>query len=140
MKIVIPGEPKGKARPRMSTKADIVYTPKKTVEYENWVRQCYCMSKLSFDKNKLEGALKAKIGVYMSIPKSISKKKRQYMLKGELRPTKKPDVDNICKIILDSLNGLAYDDDKQIVDCWIGKWYGEEPRVELVLEEIRSNR
>ncbi|WP_423739225.1 RusA family crossover junction endodeoxyribonuclease [Clostridium sporogenes] len=54
---------------------------------------------------------------------------------GIVRPTIKPDVDNIAKVILDSLNGLAYKDDKQIVTCGISKWYGEDPRVEVILEE-----
>ncbi|WP_125153124.1 RusA family crossover junction endodeoxyribonuclease [Clostridium rectalis] len=133
MKIIIPGEPMGKQRPRMSTKTGIAYTPKKTVQYENWVKQCYCISK---ERIKLEGALKAKIKVYMSIPKSTSKKKTEQMLEGQLRPTKKPDIDNIVKIILDSLNSIAYDDDKQIVDCSVSKWYGEEARVELELLEV----
>ncbi|NFS59368.1 RusA family crossover junction endodeoxyribonuclease, partial [Clostridium sporogenes] len=56
-------------------------------------------------------------------------------LLGIVRPTIKPDVDNIAKVILDSLNGLAYKDDKQIVTCGISKWYGEDPRVEVILEE-----
>ena len=57
------------------------------------------------------------------------------MLLGIIRPTIKPDVDNIAKVILDSLNGLAYKDDKQIVFCIISKWYGENPKVEVILEE-----
>ncbi|WP_317723329.1 RusA family crossover junction endodeoxyribonuclease [Clostridium tetani] len=134
MKLIIPGEPKGKARPRMSTKTGRAYTPEQTVQYENWVKTCYALCN---DKNKLEGTIKAEIKAYMSIPKSTSKKKRQEMLEGKIRPTKKPDVDNMAKIILDSLNKLAFDDDKQVVDCSIEKWYGEDPRVELVLEEIR---
>jgi Holliday junction resolvase RusA-like endonuclease len=133
IKITIPGEPKGKARPRMSTKTGIAYTPKKTVLYENWVKECYCISK---DKKHLTGAIKAEIKVYMGIPKSTSKKKKKEMLAGYIRPTKKPDIDNVTKIILDSLNGIAYDDDKQVTDCSISKWYGEEPRVEVTLSEV----
>jgi hypothetical protein len=40
IKFVVPGEPKGKARPRV-TKAGITYTPKETVSYENWVKTCF---------------------------------------------------------------------------------------------------
>lgn len=132
MKLIIPGEPMGKQRPRVTRFG--TYTPKKTVEYENWVKTCYTLSET---RDKLEGTIKAEIKAYMSIPKSTSKKKRQEMLEGKIRPTKKPDVDNMAKIILDSLNKLAFDDDKQVVYCSIEKWYGENPRVELVLEEIR---
>ena len=61
------------------------------------------------------------------------------MFKGEMLPTKKPDVDNIIKIILDSLNGLAYKDDVQIVACTCQKLYvndDNEPRVEVKIEKI----
>ena len=61
------------------------------------------------------------------------------MFKGEMLPTKKPDVDNIIKIILDSLNGLAYKDDAQIVARTCQKLYvndDNEPRVEVKIEKI----
>ena len=67
------------------------------------------------------------------IPKSASKKKRAAMLAGEIRPTKKPDMDNVVKIIADSLNNLAYYDDTQIVDCQCRKFYSENPRVEVTI-------
>ena len=40
------------------------------------------------------------------------------MLEWEIRPTKRPDLDNIAKAVLDALNGLAYQDDSQIVGRW----------------------
>ena len=53
---------------------------------------------------------------------------------GLEKPRKKPDADNIAKIILDSLNGVAYKDDSQIVDIRIIKKYTEdEERVEFEL-------
>lgn len=51
------------------------------------------------------------------------------MLQGKILPTKKPDCDNIAKIICDALNGVAYDDDKQIVALKVTKIYSDEPRV-----------
>jgi Holliday junction resolvase RusA-like endonuclease len=135
MKFDIPGEPMGKQRPRVTRYG--TYTPKKTVEYENWVKECYY---INTDRKCLTGEIEAEMKVYMSIPKSTSKKKRQAMLEGEVRPTKRPDLDNIAKIILDSLNGIAYNDDKQVVSCKIEKWYGEVPRVEVTLEEVQDER
>lgn len=79
------------------------YTPKDTVVYENYVRIVYqqnCRG-VFFD-----GAIHAKIKAFFPIPQSTSKKKRQQMLDGEIRYTKKPDNDNIAKIILDSLNQI----------------------------------
>ena len=45
-----------------------------------------------------------RIIAYYEIPKSTSKKKRREMLEHRIRPTKKPDWDNIGKIVCDSLN------------------------------------
>ncbi|NFT02240.1 RusA family crossover junction endodeoxyribonuclease [Clostridium sporogenes] len=132
MKIVIDGKPMGKQRPRFNSKTGHTYTPDKTVNYENWVKLCY---QQQCKGEKLTGEIVAFINAYYAIPKSTSKKNKKDMLLGIVRPTIKPDVDNIAKVILDSLNGLAYKDDKQIVTCGISKWYGEDPRVEVILEE-----
>lgn len=132
MKIVIDGKPMGKQRPRFNGKTGSVHTPSKTVNYENWVKLCY---QQQCKGEKLTGKIAASIMAYYPIPKNTSKIKKNYMLLGIERPTKKPDVDNIAKVILDSLNGLAYKDDKQIIFCSISKWYGENPKVEVILEE-----
>ena len=58
------------------------------------------------------------------------------MLEHKIRPTKKPDWDNIGKIICDSLNQIAYRDDAQIVDSQVRKFYSENPRVEVIIKEV----
>ena len=58
------------------------------------------------------------------------------MLEDQLYPTKKPDIDNIAKCVLDALNKLAYRDDTQVVTLRMEKHYGEIPRVEVEIEEI----
>ena len=128
----VPGDPKGKGRPRV-LRSGITYTPAGTAAYENYVRICF---QDQCGNAHLEGALMADVHVYMSIPKSVSQKKRAMMLAGEIRPEKKPDNDNIEKIIFDSLNKIAYHDDASIVDNRTRKWYSEQPRVEVTLEEI----
>ena len=50
------------------------------------------------------------------------------------RPTKKPDLDNIIKAIADSLNGIAYKDDAQIVELKSKKFYSDTPRVEVTIK------
>lgn len=132
MKIIIDGKPMGKQRPRFNSKTRSVHTPSKTVNYENWVKLCY---QQQCKGEKLTGKITANIMAYYPIPKNTSKKKKNSMLLGIERPTKKPDVDNITKIVLDSLNNLAYEDDKQIVTCCISKWYSENPRVTVELKE-----
>jgi len=72
------------------------------------------------------------------MPKSDSKKKRAAKLAGEIRPTKKPDIDNCIKAIADSLNTIAYKDDTQIVKVVAEKRYSEKPRVEITIADINE--
>lgn len=130
--ITIPGEPVAKGRPRV-TKAGITYTPAKTQGYENLVKMCYMEQG---NGKKLEGELQTAIRAYFQIPKSTSKKKAKLMEEGEIRPTKKPDADNIIKIVLDALNGLAYNDDSQIVSVRVEKFYSYKPRVEIAISNF----
>ena len=131
------GEPKGKGRPRFTRVGNYTktYTPQETVSYENLVKieyrnQC---GGAKFEKAEM---LDMRIFAYYKIPKSVSRKKHQQMLEKQIRPTKKPDMDNIVKIIADSLNDIAYYDDSQIVDTEIHKYYSDHPRVEIVIQNI----
>lgn len=136
VKITIAGEPKGKARPRMSTKTGRAYTPKDTANYENWVKMCYInQSGIGNSEDMFKGQVKARIDAYYPIPNSTSKKKREQMNLQLICPTKKPDCDNVGKIILDSLNGIAYKDDSQVVSLTVNKYYSDTPRVELEIWE-----
>ena len=67
----------------------------------------------------------------MSIPSSKSKKWKQAAAEGVEKPTKKPDVDNLIKIIMDALSGVIYKDDKQIIKMSVEKRYAEQPGVTL---------
>lgn len=133
VKFTVLGEPKGKQRPRM-TKVGHTYTPKETVQYENLVRLEYRRQCHDF-KFEQGSALDARITAYYTIPKSVSKKKRQDMLDRKIRPLKKVDCDNLIKIVLDSLNEVAYHDDVQVVDCQVRKFYSENPRVVVSIRE-----
>ena len=136
IRFTIPGDPVGKGRPRFSTAGKFAkaYTPAKTVNYENLVkleyeRQCHG---LTFGQDV---PLDVRITAYYSIPQSVSKRKRELMLDRKIRPMKKADWDNIGKIVCDSLNGIAYRDDVQIVDAQVRKFYGETPRVVVTIQE-----
>ena len=116
VRFTIRGEPKGKGRPRFCRNTGHAITPKDTVNYETLVRTEYSAAYPEF-KFPDGTMLDMRIMAYYSIPKSASKKKKASMLANEIRPTKKPDMDNVVKIIADSLNQVAYRDDTQIVDC-----------------------
>jgi Holliday junction resolvase RusA-like endonuclease len=131
IELTIPGQPMGKQRPRFSNGR--VYTPTATVNYETLIRELYIIGNYG---KQLEGQLAISVNAYFPIAKSASKKDREGMISGEIRPMKKPDWDNVGKIISDSLNGLAYRDDCDIVSARVEKWYSLEPRVEVEIQEI----
>lgn len=130
----IPGDPTGKGRPRFSGKSGRTYTPKKTSDYENKVRQCWSQQTRT---SPLLGEIRADITAYFRIPQSTSKRHARELAQERTGCPKMPDVDNIAKIILDSLQGLAFDNDKDVTYLTVGKLYGAEPRVEVTLTEIR---
>ena len=136
VKFTILGEPKGKGRPRM-TREGRTYTPKETVQYENLVRLEYRRQCRDFKFDRYT-PLDARITAYYTIPKSVSKKKRQAMLDRKIRPLKKVDCDNLVKVVLDSLNEIAYHDDVQVVDCLVRKFYSDNPRVVVTIQEATA--
>jgi len=123
------GPPGAKGRPRF-TKSGFVHTPKKTVAYENLVKVEYGFQTDHY-RFEDDALLDMRVIAFYPIPKSAAKWQREMMLDGEVRPGKKPDLDNVLKVIADSLNEIAYHDDSQIVDCQIRKFYSEDPRVEV---------
>lgn len=133
VRFVVPGEPRGKGRPRFKN-GMAPYTPEKTANYESLIileyhRQC---KRFKFpDKAPLDMRLIA----YYTIPKSASKKTRALMESHCIRPTKKPDNDNIIKIVQDALNTVAFRDDVQIVDCQLRKFYSNNPRLVVTIQE-----
>ena len=129
----VPGKITGKGRPRVNTTTAIAYTPAKTKEYEELVKQYFFIKYRRI--NPLEGRIKINITAYFSVPKNTSKKQEENMLNNTISPTKKPDIDNIAKIILDALNKLAFKDDNQITKLEIEKKYGTEEKISVKVEE-----
>ena len=145
---LIPGPPQGKARPRVVRGAGgrvHTYTPDGTAAYERLVREQYRKAAripaggipaggipaggipaggVQFPD---EAAIRLTVTAGFPVPKSASRKNRARMLAGEIRPAKRPDFDNIGKIIADALNGVAYRDDAQIVEAQVVKIYVDGP-------------
>lgn len=136
MKFEILGKPVAKARPRLN-KFGYTYTPEKTVNYENLVRYTF---QSEFPNHKpFEGLIEASITAIFDIPKSYSKKKTKELLETHNNYNHKPDCDNLAKIILDSLNGIAYKDDAQVTILHINKEYGEQAKVIVELKELNND-
>ena len=135
VRFVIPGPPQGKARARTvhnrRTGYTQSFTPAQTVLYENLIKTMYWENSRQIWNN--EEALKVSISAVYEPPKSTSKRNRERMLNGQIWPTKKPDADNIAKVVLDALNGVAYKDDTQVVHLDVIKMYGESAYVEVTI-------
>ena len=129
------GEPVGKGRPRFARRGNFVstYSPQKTKTYEDEIRM---MAKAAMGSSEpLETPVTVAIYIRVGIPTSFSKQKRKDALEGILKPTKKPDADNILKCFLDAMNGIVYLDDKQVVNIHLTKLYAEIPAVEVMVKE-----
>lgn len=127
------GDIVGKARPRMNTRTGRAYTPTNTKLYEYSLRQWFIREYPYF--KPLENRVKVSIVAYFDIPKSTSKKKKTEMLKDNISPTKKPDIDNIIKIVLDAMNKFAFKDDTQVTKLEVEKKYAETPKIYVKIEE-----
>jgi len=127
--LTIPGEPKAKQRPKWFKHG--TYTPEKTVSYESYIKELFAIKYPDFIP--IESALTAHLWAGLTIPKSVSKKKEGMMKLGIIKPTKRPDVDNILKTVMDALEKLAYKNDSQIVRVVMDKDYSERPRLEITI-------
>ena len=131
--IHIPIEPVPKARPRF-TRFGKAYTPQKTHDFERKVAEFYKQATNGFKFEKSQ-ALRVNLVFGMPIPKSTSKKRAKYMADGIIKHTKKPDVDNLAKAVLDGLNGVAWEDDSQIERLSVMKEYATEPYIYVYVHE-----
>lgn len=123
----------GKERPRVNMYTGNVYTPGNTKEYERYLQSLFVIKYPKYIP--IETKAKVTIIAYFEIPKSTSKKNTELMLSGEIVPTKKPDIDNIAKVILDGLNKLAFKDDNLVSKIEVEKRYAEKPKVYIKVEE-----
>lgn len=129
----VPGKVIGKGRPRLNSYTGVVYTPTRTKDYESLVEQYFLLKYPRF--KVLEGRIKVSIIAYFSIPKTTKKTDINEMLENNISPTKKPDIDNIVKAILDSMNKFAFKDDNQITKLEVEKKYAIEDKVYVKIEE-----
>ena len=131
--VVIPGNPIGKARPRF-TKKGVAYTPRKTRVYEHDIA---VLAKAEMGSHPLMlGPVQMTFRAVFAIPESWSARKKQDALLGRIRPTGRPDTDNLMKAIADGLNGIVYHDDAQVVEVNGSKRYGERPMMVVTVTPI----
>lgn len=127
----VPGVPVPQSRPRF-TKQGRAYDTKACKAYK---RQIAIAAKAAMGAQKpLQGAIKCIMIFYMPIPKSLSQKRRRELI-GEFVTKRTGDIDNLSKIIMDSVSGIVYVDDSQVAVIHASKVYDDEPMVVVEFEE-----
>jgi len=135
IKFTVYGEPVAQGRPRFARMGNNVktYDPEKSANYKEIVRAEAL--KVRPDK-PLVGPISLVVLVYRSIPKSFSKKRAVQAQEGYIRPITRPDIDNIVKGVKDSLKGVIWKDDSQVVTLTTKKYYSDVPRIEVTIGEF----
>lgn len=132
----VPGEPKGKGRPRvgMRGKKPIMFTPPETVEYQEKI--AFAAFAASNEGKLFVGPVRLELRIFHPIRESWPKKKQEAARSGQMVPTMKPDADNVLKAVCDALNGVLWVDDVQVVNVGMSKRFSDTPRLEISVTEL----
>ena len=129
----VPGQPQGKGRARIGKVGPHarMFTPAKTVAYESLVSHA---AHQAMDGGALiDCAVHVFMTITCQVPASWSKKKQAAALLQQIRPTTKPDIDNVEKAIFDGCNGVVWRDDVCVVAVTKEKRYGSTPGVHVII-------
>jgi Holliday junction resolvase RusA-like endonuclease len=155
---IVWGDPKGKGRPCV-TKRGFAFTPLTTVSYENLIKTTFTAQFPEHIPITAHIPLKVRIEAYFHPSKSLLDKCFKTCMKAleikkkdlqneeicrslsaycdvvleETRHTTKPDTDNIAKVVMDSLNHLAYEDDASICELEMIKIFSRKPRIRVII-------
>lgn len=134
---VIPGRPVGKGRPKFARRGVHVtaYTDAKTASFENKV--ALFAQQAMRGRPMFDGPVCLTVIAYFAPPKSAPRARRAAMLAGDLHPTARLDLDNICKAVLDGLQGVTFANDVQVTWINAGKRYAETDHIRVEIEPDR---
>ena len=111
-------EPVAKGRPRFGS--GFTFTPIKTRKFEADIRR------LSRFKAPLSGPISLRVIFSLKKPKTSK----------NAFPIVRPDVDNLVKAVSDSLNGLWWNDDAQIIQLYVSKYYANKGSIQVFAAEV----
>lgn len=124
IEFVVPGRPVPMARPRVTARG--TYTPKRCVDYKRLV---WAIARKEMNGiEPLNGALSCHISLGFAVPQSYPKQLKADAYANRIRPINRNsgDVDNHAKAIMDALTGIVWNDDSQVVNLTVSKWFGDD--------------
>ena len=129
-------KPVGKGRPRF-TRDGHAYTPERTRRFEAEVRAAALdfMTRMGAGRIPVDEPISVHVVACFGIPSSWPKRKKESA--ASLIP--RIDVDNILKSVLDAMNGVLFEDDRQVVKAVAEKRYEDEDRL-LVFVHIPDEK
>ena len=133
IRIVIPGVPVAKGRPRV-TRQGRAYTPAKTMAWEQmaaWEAAAQMQG-----RRMLEGPVQVSIVASWPIPVSWPQWRKRAALQGRVAHTRKPDGDNVAKAVLDALQDVVFGDDSGVVRLQVTKCWDQTGQVLVDVSEI----
>lgn len=134
--ILVPGDPVGKQSVRVAKIAGFArkYMPRKTRDYE---ALCAKEAAQSYgDREPMTGPVELKLQIFLPIPKSWTKAKKEAARLGQIAPTKKPDSSNVQKAVEDGFTGVIWVDDCQVVDHHVTKRFSDTPCVIAIVTPL----
>ena len=136
LSVDIPMHPRGKQRARSRAGSASHYTPKMTVNNE--AHMMMMAAQQMAGQEPAQGVVKLDVKIFLS-PSAVLRKKiiKEPENKMIWYPLKKPDIDNVQKSVMDSLNGIAWLDDKQVCEVCENKRYTlQAPMTQITAWEI----
>lgn len=136
LSVTIPGPPVPKARPRFSMRGGKVrtFTDSKTVQYEH--RAAWVISAATHSRCLAPAGVPVRVDILAVFPRP-KRLMRQADPPGLLPHPVRPDLDNVCKILMDAVSQAGlWGDDGQVTCLRAEAAYCEkdqEPRVDLAI-------
>lgn len=133
----VAGNTRGKSRPKFNSFTKQAFTPAANIISENDVRAVW--REAGEPRIEDDTAIGVEISIIVKRPAGHFKKNGQLSAEGERNPiprTRKPDVDNALKLVMDALNSRAYHDDVRVASARVDRRWGEWPEATIKLYPI----
>ena len=133
IRLVVPGIPKPKRRPRVFRHGNRIMAVSPSRQDEE---DFLTLAMANRPQRPIEAPISVSLTFYLPAPKSLPKRLREPLEQEILPCGKRPDIDNLAKLVLDALDGVYWRDDGQICHLTLRKVYSARPRTEVEIAEI----